>query len=74
MQDELRSPAEPVVELDDVLRDALADLLQHEAQYGPVVDSHGAVAGVLSIELIGHALKTDPEQVPSGAEAFVAEG
>ena len=70
---DLRSPAEPVVELDDVLRDALADLLQHEAQYGPVVDSQGAVAGVLSIEIIGHALKADPETVPHGAEAFVAE-
>jgi osmoprotectant transport system ATP-binding protein len=70
---DLRSPAEPVVELDDVLRDALADLLQHEAQYGPVVDSQGAVAGVLSIEIIGHALKADPETVPHGAEALVAE-
>ena len=73
MEADLRSPAEPVVELDDVLRDALADLLQHEAQYGPVVDSQGAVAGVLSIEIIGHALKADPETVPHGAEAFVAE-
>ena len=58
--DELRSPAEPVVELDDVLRDALADLLQHETQYGPVVDARGAVAGVLSIEIIGHALQDRP--------------
>jgi osmoprotectant transport system ATP-binding protein len=71
---ELRSGPEPVVELDDVLRDALSDLLQNEAQYGPVVDARGQIAGVLSIEVIGHALKTDPEDVPSGADALVAEG
>ena len=45
MTDDLRSSAEPMVELDDVLRDALSDLLQHETQYGPVVDARGAVAG-----------------------------
>ena len=60
--DDLRSPAEPVVELDDVLRDALSDLLAHEAQYGPVVDARGAVAGVLSLEIIGHALREPPGQ------------
>jgi osmoprotectant transport system ATP-binding protein len=49
---------EPLVELDDVLRDALSDLLQHEAQYAPVVDADGKVAGVLSIELIGSELAT----------------
>jgi osmoprotectant transport system ATP-binding protein len=54
--------AEPLVELDDILRDALSDMLQHETQYAPVVDARGAVAGVLSIELIGHALK---EEVPA---------
>ena len=69
--DDLRSSAEPIVELDDVLRDALSDLLQHETQYGPVVDARGAVAGVLSLEIIGHALKADPEKVPSGADALV---
>ena len=68
VQPELRSGPEPVVELDDVLRDALADLLQHEAQYGPVVDERRRVAGVLSLELVGHALKGDPEKVPSGAD------
>jgi osmoprotectant transport system ATP-binding protein len=66
---ELRSRAEPVLELDDVLRDALSDLLQEEAQYGPVVDHRGQVTGVLSIEILGHALRTDPEGVPSGADA-----
>jgi osmoprotectant transport system ATP-binding protein len=49
---ELLGATPVVVELDDVLRDALADLLQHGTQYGPVVDAHGAVVGVLSIEVI----------------------
>jgi osmoprotectant transport system ATP-binding protein len=71
--DDLRSRADPIVELDDVLRDALSDLLQHETQYGPVVDAQGQVAGVLSVEVIGHALKADPDQVPSGADSPLAE-
>jgi osmoprotectant transport system ATP-binding protein len=70
---DLRSGPEPVVELDDVLRDALSDLLQHETQYGPVVNARGEIAGVLSVEVIGHALKTDPDQVPSGADTALAE-
>jgi len=68
--DELRSRATPMLEMEDVLRDALSDLLQEEAQYGPVVDERGAVVGVLSIEILSHALKTDPEEVPSGADAL----
>jgi osmoprotectant transport system ATP-binding protein len=67
--EDLRSPAKPVLELDDILRDALSDLLQEEARYGPVVDHEGAVCGVLSIEMLAHALRTDPEEVPSGADA-----
>jgi osmoprotectant transport system ATP-binding protein len=68
--DELRSRAVPVLDLEDVLRDALADLLAEEAQYGPVVDGRGAVTGVLSIEILSHALRTNPEEVPSGADAL----
>ena len=68
--EELRSRATPILELDDVLRDALSDLLADEAQYGPVVDERGAVTGVLSIEILSHALKTDPDEVPSGADAI----
>jgi osmoprotectant transport system ATP-binding protein len=70
VEHELRSNPKPVLDLDDVLRDALADLLFEEAQYGPVVDHRGAVTGVLSIEILSHALRTDPEQVPSGADAL----
>jgi osmoprotectant transport system ATP-binding protein len=66
---ELTSKAESVIELDDILRDALSDLLAEEAQYGPVVDERGEVVGVLSIEILAHALRTPSEQVPSGADA-----
>jgi osmoprotectant transport system ATP-binding protein len=50
------SPLGPVLDLDDVMRDALADLLQGEAQYAPVVDRRGAIAGVLSVEIISEFL------------------
>ena len=33
---------EPILELEDVLRDALSDLLRSDTQYGPVVDGRGA--------------------------------
>ena len=57
------------VERDDVLRDALSDLLAHETQFAPVVDDGGRVAGVLSIELLAHAIgSTPPEQVPGATE------
>ena len=73
VRDELRSPADPVVELDDVLRDALSDLLQSETRYGPVVDEHGAVKGVLSIEQISHTLNTPAEEIPHGADAAIPD-
>jgi osmoprotectant transport system ATP-binding protein len=69
VQPELRSGPEPLLDMDDVLRDALSDLLQEEAQYGAVVDHRGQIVGVLSIEILAHVLRTDPEQVPSGADA-----
>jgi osmoprotectant transport system ATP-binding protein len=64
------SRAEPILELDDVLRDALSDLLEEEVQYGPVVDDQGRAHGVLSVEILAHALRTDPDEVPSGADAL----
>ena len=51
--------AEPIHELDDVVRDALSDLLRHDTQYGPVVDDQGRVAGVLSVEIISHFLSSN---------------
>jgi osmoprotectant transport system ATP-binding protein len=68
VEPELRSPAQPVVEMDDILRDALSDLLESETRYAPVVDANGCVAGVLSIEVIEHVLHQSPEDVPSGAD------
>jgi osmoprotectant transport system ATP-binding protein len=50
------SPLGPVLERDDVMRDALADLLQGESQYAPVVDHQGRIAGVLSVEIISEFL------------------
>jgi osmoprotectant transport system ATP-binding protein len=51
------SAAEPLIQLDDVLRDALSEMLQEETQYAPVVDESGTVAGILSVEIIGQALQ-----------------
>ena len=50
---------EPVLELDDVMRDALSDLLQAETRYAPVVDGEGRIAGVLSVEIISEFLTSD---------------
>ena len=50
----------PVLELEDVLRDALSDLLQSDTQYGPVVDGRGRVVGVLSVEIVSEFL-TSPQ-------------
>ena len=61
VSDERRTDPEPVVELDDVLRDALSDLLQHDSMYAPVIDDRGAVAGVLSIELLAQLTAREPQ-------------
>jgi osmoprotectant transport system ATP-binding protein len=50
------SPLGPVLDRDDVMRDALADLLQGESQYAPVVDHEGRIDGVLSVEIISEFL------------------
>jgi osmoprotectant transport system ATP-binding protein len=68
VREELRSPADPVVELDDILRDALSDLLAADTQYGPVVDADGSVAGVLSMEALSHALSVPAEHIPTASE------
>jgi osmoprotectant transport system ATP-binding protein len=61
---------EPVLELDDVMRDALSDLLQAETRYAPVVDAQGRIAGVLSVEIISEFLTSDEalvEEHPAAA-------
>ncbi len=70
--EDLRSEAAPTVEMDDILRDALADLLSGEARYGPVVDGSGRVKGVLSLEVIARFLQT-PEQVEARTGADLVE-
>jgi len=60
------SPLGPLLDLDDVMRDALADLLQAGVQYAAVVDRVGAVTGILSVEIISEFLaspeaKTDEQ-------------
>jgi osmoprotectant transport system ATP-binding protein len=51
---------EPLLDLDDVMRDALSSLMQAETQYAPVTDARGRIAGVLSVEIISEFL-TSPE-------------
>ena len=68
VRDDYRSAAEPIVELDDILRDALSDLLSADTRYGPVVDADGRVAGVLSMEALSHALAVPAKHLPSATE------
>jgi osmoprotectant transport system ATP-binding protein len=66
---------DPVLEADDVLRDALSDLLQAETRYAPVVDGTGALAGVLSVEIVSEFLTSDQALTDehSAAERPLAE-
>jgi osmoprotectant transport system ATP-binding protein len=50
------SPLGPVLDQADVMRDALSDLLQGQAQYAAVTDPRGRIAGVLSVEIIAEFL------------------
>ena len=47
---------DPVLDRDDVMRDALSDLLQAETMYAPVVDAERRIYGVLSVEIISEFL------------------
>jgi osmoprotectant transport system ATP-binding protein len=53
------APPDPIIELEAVLRDALSYLLQSDSLYGPVVDEHGRVVGVLSVAIISDFLASD---------------
>jgi osmoprotectant transport system ATP-binding protein len=46
------SSPDPILDIADVLRDALSDVMQAQSQYAPVVDGTGKVRGVLSVEII----------------------
>jgi osmoprotectant transport system ATP-binding protein len=60
---------EPILDGDDVMRDALADLLQSETQYAPVTDAAGRIAGVLSVEIISEFLASPEAKVEEHAAA-----
>jgi osmoprotectant transport system ATP-binding protein len=57
------SAPNPILDGADVLRDALADLLQAESQYAPVVDREGRITGVLSVEIISEFLASPEAKV-----------
>jgi osmoprotectant transport system ATP-binding protein len=65
---------DPVLELDDVMRDALSDLLQAETRYAPVVDAQGRIAGVLSVEIISEFLTSDEALVEEHPAAERPQG
>jgi len=57
------SSPEPVLDRDDVLRDALSDLMQAESMYAPVTDGQGRIAGVLSVAIIQDFLNSPQARV-----------
>jgi osmoprotectant transport system ATP-binding protein len=61
------SGPEPLLDADDIMRDALADLLQTETQYAPVTDAQGRIAGVLSVEIISEFLVSPEAKVEEHA-------
>jgi osmoprotectant transport system ATP-binding protein len=61
------------VELDDVMRDALGYLLDAESRYAPVLDDHGRAVGILSMEVISHALHLPAEEAHSSADLISQE-
>jgi osmoprotectant transport system ATP-binding protein len=59
----------PILDRDDVMRDALADLLQAESLYAPVVDAERRIAGVLSVEIISEFLASPEAKVEEHSAA-----
>jgi osmoprotectant transport system ATP-binding protein len=70
---DFRSPADPIIDLDDILRDALGHLLSNETRYGAVVDGRGRMVGVLSMDTIGHALHVPAEETRTSTELLADE-
>jgi len=69
------SAAHPMLDGDDILRDALSDLLQAETMYAPVTDAEGRIDGVLSVEIISDFLSSPEARVEEhgAAERPLAE-
>jgi osmoprotectant transport system ATP-binding protein len=63
------SPLGPVLDLADVMRDALSDMLQGGAQYAAVTDHDGRVAGVLSVEILSEFLSSPAAKVEEHSAA-----
>jgi osmoprotectant transport system ATP-binding protein len=64
---------DPMLELEDVLRDALSALLEHGSLYGPVVDGQGRVVGVLSVEIVSDFLASEEAKALAAGPAQRAE-
>jgi osmoprotectant transport system ATP-binding protein len=66
---------DPVIDRDDIMRDALSDLLQAETMYAPVVDAQRRIDGVLSVEIISEFLGSEEALVEEhvAAERPIAE-
>ncbi len=60
---------QPVLDRDDVLRDALSDLLQSQTHYAPVVDARGVTTGILSLDIISEFLASDEAKAEEHAAA-----
>ncbi len=63
------STPHPVLDGDDILRDALSDLMQAETMYAPVTDRNGRIDGVLSVEIISDFLSSPEAKVEEHAAA-----
>ncbi len=61
---------DPILDVSDILRDALSDILQAESRYAPVVDGSGRIAGILSLEIVQEFLASDEAKT---AERSAAE-
>jgi osmoprotectant transport system ATP-binding protein len=57
------APLGPLLETGDVMRDALADLLQGESMYAAVVDHQGRIVGILSVEIISEFLGSSDAKI-----------
>jgi osmoprotectant transport system ATP-binding protein len=52
-------PSVPAISCDELLRDALSEMLAAQTPLAPVVDGDGRVLGLLTIELLAHTIASD---------------